>query len=314
MTKQPLHVNWKATTEQICVLDLDPAFHPYANVNNTFFLAHKHVVFPGGEDHITVDWTENILGDPPLIITQRVNTAQDFFKILLAADAAQRSRKFGTISLFIPYFPGARQDRVCNPGEPLTVKVYADLINACRFDEVIICSPHSEVTPALINNVTVIDLDVTFAAGIAEEIFARSSASTLNVVCPDAGAGKRVMKLARLLQEDFPEKTINLIRCEKVRDVKDGSLKEFFVAADDLGGHPCIIFDDIVAYGGTFLGLADALDKKNAGELNIFTCHTDCEAGAANLTARFGHVYMTNSKITIPYNDKRNLTILDINL
>jgi ribose-phosphate pyrophosphokinase len=310
MTKQPFHVKWQVTTDQICVLNLDPAFDPYVNTSDAFFLEHKHIVFPGGEDHITIDWTENILGKPKLIITQRVNSARDFLKILLATDAAKRSMKFSMISLFIPYFPGARQDRVCNPGEPLTVKVYADLINACRFDEVCICSPHSEVATALVDNVTVIDLDMRFAQQIATEIFGRNGSSTLNVVCPDAGAGKRVMKLAALIQQTFYDKTINLIRCEKVRDVKDGSLKEFFVASDSLGGHPCIIFDDIVAYGGTFLGLADALDKKEAGELNIFTCHSDCSVGVANLLDRFNYVYMTNSKINM--GSANNLTVFPV--
>jgi ribose-phosphate pyrophosphokinase len=314
MTKQPFHVNWKVTTGQTCILNLDAAFNPFNKAKNAFFLSYEHIVFPGGEDHVTVHWTTNIVGSPPLVITQRVNSAQDFFKILLVADAAKRSQKFGRMSLFIPYFPGARQDRVCNPGEPLTVKVYADLINSCGFDDVIICSPHSEVTPALLDNVTVIDLDMMFAERISAEIFARSGASTLNVVCPDAGAGKRVMKIAGLIQEIFPNKTINLIRCEKVRDVKDGSLREFFVAADTLDGNPCIIFDDIVAYGGTFLGLADALKSKGAGEIGIFTCHSDCQKGIDNLTGKFDYVYMTNSKLDVVYNDKRNLYVLDINL
>lgn len=310
MKKQHLHLAWKVSTDQFCVLDLDANFTPYSQVKNAFALQHTHITFPGGEDHITIHWLDEILGKPSLVITQRVNSAQDFFKILIAADAARRSRKFSTISLFCPYFPAARQDRVCNSGEALTVKVFADLINCARFDEVIIASPHSEVVTALLDNVTVIDLDLNFAIPVANTVL--NGGNILNVVCPDAGAGKRVMKIASLIQKGLPKIVINFVRCEKVRDTVSGSLTAFFVAEEDLGGHPSIIFDDIVAYGGTFLGLHDALKLKNSGDISIFTCHTDCIAGVNNLASSFKQVFMTNSKIDVDLVEYSNLTIFDI--
>ena len=58
-----------------------------------------------------------------------------------------------TINLFLPYFPGARQDRVMVAGESLTVKVYANLINDLKLNKVTIFDPHSDVTPALLEKV-----------------------------------------------------------------------------------------------------------------------------------------------------------------
>lgn len=290
--KQHLITRWAPKTEQTYVLPLDADFDPFVDHTNLFTLKSKSMTFLGGEPHfqITTDGSMIVPGSS-LVITQRYTVISDLFKIILAADAARRMG-FGSISLILPYFPAARQDRVCNEGEPLTIKIFADMINACKFDSAHILCPHSEVTPALIDNVVVHD-ELMFAEAI---ILARFKiGDTVNIVCPDAGAGKRVGKIAAHLASVFPEINFELIRCEKIRDVRDGKLKEFFVQADDLGGHECVIFDDIVALGGTFLGLATKLKALNAGELSIFTAHADCAAGIENLKNVF-NVYTTNSK------------------
>lgn len=307
MTKQHLYLKWQARIDQTMVLNLDPDFSPFSSTENLFFLKFKKFNFLGGEPHfqITSDLPDNP-GD--LIITQRYNSVADLFDILLANDAARRMG-FTNIKLILPYFPAARQDRVCNAGEPLTVKVFADLINGCDFNEVFIYGPHSEVTPALINNVTVIDNDAEYAMGI---VFDNSDGHHFNIVCPDAGAGKRVGKIASYLANQDVIRVYHLVRCEKIRDVKDGSLKEFFVQDDDLGGYPTLILDDVVAKGGTFLGLAEKLRERNCGKLMIFTSHADCQEGLDNLASVFDAVYTTNSKRDYPETSKVNIIKFEI--
>jgi ribose-phosphate pyrophosphokinase len=300
--KQHLHTHWIKKNDETCVLNLDTAFSPFADTTNLFFLQFKKLVFPGGEPHfqITTDVALENPGD--LIITHRVNSAADFMDIILAVDAARRAG-FINLKLVIPYFPAARQDRVCNVGEPLTVAVFAKLINDCGFSQVVIFTPHSEVTPALLNNVVVVD-DHSYAKSIVLRMIQDDrSIKNINIVCPDAGAGKRVGKIATHLATEFPDIQFDMIRCEKIRDVKDGSLKDFFVQADDLGNHTSIIFDDVMSYGGTFLGLADKLRDKNCGKLAIFTSHADCQAGLDNLATKFDAVYTTNSKRDYVTND-----------
>lgn len=286
-TKQ--YVHWTSTTERPYVVNLDPDFTPMES-NNYIPLKFKAFSFLGGEQHFQL--TTDFKPDNEVTITHRVNSVGDFFDILLANDALHRFG-FKVINLVIPYFPAARQDRVCNPGEPLTIKVYADLINNCNFNKVTIYSPHSEVTPALLNNVEILDLDLPFARRIVEKV---SDGHNINIVCPDAGAGKRVSHIIKHLANNDGWRTYHLIRCEKVRDVKDGSLKEFFVQADDLNGYPTIIFDDIVSMAGTFLGLADMLRSKNCGNLAIFTSHADCQEGLDRMQTKFDYVFTTNSK------------------
>lgn len=284
------------------VLNLDSDFQP---VKRGVEALSKSFTFHGGEPHFQITSEPSYVNGSTLVITQRYNKIDDLFKIVLANDAARRMG-FKNIELVLPYFPAARQDRVCNDGEPLTIKVFTDMINGCGFDKVTILCPHSEVTPALLNNVVVLD-ELKYVEKVIEDTLkpmegyikiAKKDAivERFNIVCPDAGAGKRVGKIVQHLANKFTNCDFNLIRCEKVRDVKDGSLKEFFVQADDLKNHPTLICDDIVALGGTFMGLGNKLKEKNCGKLMLFTAHCDCIEGMDKMINYFDMFFTTNSK------------------
>ena len=288
--RRQLHLDWKVSTSQTFILNLDSEFHPYKFQTNTYFLEFKKFTFKGGEPHFQI--TSDVLPVGDLVITQRYNKVDDLVKIILANDAARRMG-FKNIKLFLPYFPAARQDRVCNSGEPLTIKVFTEMINSCGFDEVIILCPHSDVTPALINNVTVLD-ELNYVDMVINSLY--KSSRDINIVCPDAGAGKRVNKIVQHLSNNDGHVNFNLIRCEKIRDVKDGAIKEFFVDAENLGEFPTIICDDINSMAGTFLGLGKKLKEKNCGALMLYTSHSDCVEGIQRAIEYFDHVYTTNSK------------------
>jgi ribose-phosphate pyrophosphokinase len=166
------------------------------------------------------------------------------------------------------------------------------MINGCAFDEVVILCPHSEVTAALLNNVTVLD-ELEY---VEKVITSCEGERHFNIVCPDAGAGKRVNKIVQHLSNTFKIKQFNIVRCEKIRDVRDGSIKEFFVDADDLRGHTTILFDDVCSMGGTFIGLGNKLKEKNCSKLMLFTAHNDCMEGLDKMVNYFDHFYTTNSK------------------
>jgi ribose-phosphate pyrophosphokinase len=282
------HIHWKAESEFPYILNLDKDFSPF---EDGVGLDNKKFDFKGGEPHFQITTVCEFTAQSNLIITQRYNKIGDLFDIILANDAARRMG-FRNIKLILPYFPAARQDRVCNEGEPLTIKVFADMINGCRFDEVIILCPHSEVTAALLNNVTVLD-ELKY---VQQAVINSLDGHQYNIVCPDAGAGKRVGKIVQHLTKTNGHVNFNLIRCEKVRDVKDGSIKEFFVDADDLGGYPTLICDDIVCGGNTFKGLGDVLKTRNCGKLMLYVSHADYVGGLQHMIEYFDHVYVTNSK------------------
>jgi ribose-phosphate pyrophosphokinase len=290
MSQQRQHIRWKTSTEFPYILNLDIDFSPY---KDGVGLSHTKFNFKGGEPHLQIVSPCEYAGQSHLVITQRYNKVGDLFDIILANDAARRMG-FKNIKLILPYFPAARQDRVCNEGEPLTIKVFTDMINSCGFDEVVILCPHSEVTSALINNVTVLD-ELEYVKHTVNS-YQLGDEVIINIVCPDAGAGKRVNKIVQYLSNNVMDCKFNLVRCEKVRDVKDGSIKEFFVDVDDLHGEACLICDDITSLGGTFIGLGKKLKEKNCGKLMLFTTHNDCVEGLDNMVNFFDHFFTTNSK------------------
>lgn len=125
-------------------LNLDPAFKPLSFEE----VKYESFTFAGGEPHIKIDST---LTEKEVVITHRIKSFSDIGLLLLSVDALKRMG-VENLHLVLPYFPAARQDRLMIPGEPLSVKVYADIINAQGFSSVRVFDPHSEVTPALLDN------------------------------------------------------------------------------------------------------------------------------------------------------------------
>jgi ribose-phosphate pyrophosphokinase len=244
-------------------LNLDPNFKPVAGEE----IAFESFIFSGGEPHIKINPNYNF--KEGVIVTQRLKSFNDLGLLCVAVDALQRLEA-NLESLFIPYFPAARQDRVMIPGEPLTVKVYANIINHFNFKRVLIYDAHSEVTPALLNNVVVIN-NHTFIKKVVQAIKEK-----VVLVSPDGGALKKIYKVATFLEG------IEVIECSKSRDVKSGKLTGFKVYADDLKGATCLIVDDICDGGGTFIGLAEALKKCGAGKLYLAVSHGIFSHGIVN--------------------------------
>ena len=260
------------------ILNLDPRFNPFPNQPQVL---HQSFTFPGGEPHIKLTEPKKLLSEN-VIITHRVASFNDIGLVLMATDALKRVG-VANIDLFLPYFPAARQDRVAVPGEPLSVKVYANLINAQNYRSVFIFDPHSEVAPALLDNC------VSFSTEKLIERVIQSLPNNTLLVSPDHGATKKVYKIAQFLNQ------FEVIECSKVRSVSTGALSDFKVFAKDLGGRPCLIVDDICDGGGTFIGLAQKLKQKNAGPLFLAVSHGIFSKGLSILSAHFDKIFTTNS-------------------
>ncbi|MEM6802608.1 MAG: ribose-phosphate diphosphokinase [Bacteroidota bacterium] len=260
-------------------LNLSTNFSPFQNQESQI-LDFDALTFSGGEPHIKIHARGPI--KEAVMISQRVNNFEDFGLTLMAVDALKRL-EVPAIQLFLPYFPGARQDRVMVAGEALSVKVYADILNSLQLNRVIIFDPHSEVAPALINNCKSID-NSAFVKTCLDQI-----EEDVLLISPDAGALKKAYKLAVKLGGK------EVIECSKKRDTRTGHLSDFMVYADDLQGKACLIVDDICDGGGTFLGLADKLREKNAGNLYLAVSHGIFSKGLSELKRKFSKVFTTNS-------------------
>ncbi len=257
------------------LLNLDKNFTPFGTTNEIQFQAFT---FSGGEPHIKI---QNFDTTQKVVVTHRANSFNDFGLIVLTIDALRRMN-VKEIELFIPYFPAARQDRVMIPGEPLSVKVYADILNALQLNKVYVFDAHSEVTPAVLNNCTVIP-NYSFIKTVISKIGGNAI-----LISPDGGALKKIYKVSEALGGQ------EVVECSKSRDVKTGKLSGFKVYHDDLQQKPCLIVDDICDGGGTFIGLAEELKKKNAGKLYLAVSHGIFNKGFDDLQI-FEKIFTTNS-------------------
>lgn len=259
-------------------LNLDPKFQPLGQSIN-----FESFVFHGGEPHIKI--LEQLTAEDEITITIRIKSFNELGMLLVATDALRRM-EVKRIHLVVPYFPAARQDRLMMPGEPLSVKVYTDIINAQYYQTITILDAHSSVTPALLNRVKDISNTNFITSCLQNE-------KDFVLVAPDGGALKKIYQLAQVLGG------VPVVECSKVRNVKTGKLSGFKVYADDLENKNCVIVDDICDGGGTFLGIAEELKKKNCGKLQLIITHGIFSKGLEKLTNVFDHVYSTDSFKTI---------------
>ena len=230
-------------------------------------LDYKSFQFPGGEAGIKLngnDYNFRESLETPTIIA-RIQNGESAIRLAMIKDALERFSGKTPIHLFLPYFPYARQDRVCDKGEAFSLKVFADYINHLNFNKVTIIDPHSDVCSALINNVNVITQFDVINKWI--EFINRVNVKETIFVSVDNGANKKTAKLA-----GFFNKT-DFVRADKLRDLSNGNIIETIVYKDDFNGMDIVVCDDIIDGGKSFIELAKVCKSKNCGKFILYGTH-----------------------------------------
>jgi ribose-phosphate pyrophosphokinase len=266
------------------ILNLDPEFRPYPEDS----LEYKTFTFKGGEEHIEIDKTND---NTSVIITHRINSSSALMRVILANDALRRLG-YREVHLYIPYLPYARQDRVMVEGEPLSIRVFADLINACKFDSVTVLDPHSDVGPALIDRI-IVDTNHEFVEESFESLVKKQGhrSSEIAVISPDAGAYKKIYKTCEKIQHRFSG---TIISANKVRNLKTGVIQSLTFDGD-VANKVCVIIDDICDGGRTFIELAKQLKSQGAKRVYLIVTHGIFSYGVEPLKEHLDGVFSTNS-------------------
>lgn len=238
--------------------------------------------FSGGECHVRIltSFSEN----DKVCIHTRLNTSDDLMLLCLAADAL-RHMCVDHIEAFIPYMPYARQDRVMVPGEPLSIKVIAGIINNLKLNKVTVFDAHSDVSVALLDNCSNLS-----NAGMINYFLKQTDLKEFVLVSPDLGAYKKVDKLAQKI--GYKGEIATGI---KVRDLSTGKIIKSDVLCNDLKGRSCLVVDDICDGGRTFIELASALKEKNAGDLYLMVSHGIFSHDAINNLQQAGYKKVCSS-------------------
>jgi len=247
----------------------------------------KTMVFPDGQPHIKVDMDsmKGLDRRQPLRILTRIANANDLLLALFIKNTLDYL-EFEQVELHVSYLLAARMDRVMLDGEPFSLKIVAGMLNQGQFKKIKIFDPHSEVSTALIDRSYAVP-NHWYVKDALDHYFDHHPATQYCLVSPDAGALKKIHKLAQFLDVD------NVVECMKERDVKTGALTSFKTTAEQLKGQTCFIVDDICDGGGTFAGTAKMLKEKGADKVNLIVSHGIFSKGT--VIEAVDEVYTTDS-------------------
>lgn len=242
--------------------------------------------FPAGETLVRIidnGARLHMMASIPACIKLDFKSNGDLIDLMLVVDALRRfCYQPVELSLVMDYLPYARQDRVCNVGESLSVKVIADLINSLNFTRVFCKDIHSDVGAALINNL--VHIDQTVCANRVLHILD----TELVLASPDAGANKKVLNFAK----KYGIKEV--VRADKIRNVLTGDIVETKVYSEHVGNKDFLILDDICDGGRTFIELAKELRKLTDGKIYLYVTHGIFSKGAEVFEGILDGIFTSN--------------------
>jgi ribose-phosphate pyrophosphokinase len=211
--------------------------------------------FPDSEVSFQID--ENIRGTDVFIVQPTSNPVDEhLMEMLVMVDAFRRSSA-ARITVVVPYYGYARQDRKDKPRVPISAKLVANLISAAGANRVLTMDLHK----AQIQGFFDIPVDHLFSAPVIIEYCARLHYSNLTIVSPDAGGAERARAYAKRLDAE-------LAVVDKRRS-EDGTAEVMNVIGD-VKGRTCILQDDIIDTAGTIQKAATAI--KDAGAERVLAC------------------------------------------
>jgi len=211
---------------------------------------------------IFVEVQENVRGEDVFLIQSTSAPAnENLMELMITLDALKRASA-RRITVVIPYFGYARQDRKPGPRTPITAKLVANLITTAGANRVLTVDLHAGQIQGFFD----IPLDHLYARPVIVDDIKTQYADLSNVVIvsPDVGGVVRARSLAGKLGAD-------LAIVDKRRERANAS--EVMNIIGDVAGRDCILFDDIVDTAGTLCNAADALLEKGAKSVSAYVTH-----------------------------------------
>jgi ribose-phosphate pyrophosphokinase len=214
--------------------------------------------FPDGEIHVRLH-QELRDADTYLVQSTGPPPQEHLTELLLLADAAHRAGA-ARITAVVPYLAYARQDRRTAVGEPVGLRVVADVLRASHVDRLVVVDPH---TPAL-ESIVGVPVETTTAVPLLADVLRQRIDSDAVLVAPDLGAAKLVERYAALLDVE-----VAIVR--KTR--RSGEEVTAGGIVGEVEGRRPIVVDDMISTAATIESAADAL--RNAGAVGpIFIAAT----------------------------------------
>ncbi len=205
-------------------------------------------LLPDSEVHIMID---EVVRDQDIFFVQTcsVPVNDNLMELILYLDAFRRASAH-RISVVIPYFPYARQDRMARGREAISARVVANLLEEMGVSRVIFVDIHNRAIQGFFN----VPVDPLTALPLLADYFRQPQFENSAIVSPDLGRANMAGRYAELLE-------LPLVIMHKKRV----GLSEVYTShvVGDIRGRQPIIIDDLMA-GGSVLRQIDTLYEHGA--------------------------------------------------
>ena len=181
---------------------------------------------------------------------------QHLVELLVMIDALKRASA-ARITVVVPYYGYARQDRKDKQRVPISAKLVADLLTTAGANRALFVDLHAAQIQGFFN----IPVDHLFASPVLVGYFRELNLPNLIVVSPDAGGVERARFFAQKIGAP-------LAIVDKRRT--DMNVAEVMNVIGDVAGKSCLILDDMVDTAGTLVKTVDAL--YNNGAISVYAC------------------------------------------
>ena len=216
--------------------------------------------FADGEIRVSIK--ENVRGSDVFIIQSTCAPVNEhYMELFILMDAIKRASA-REITLVMPYYGYARQDRKAEPRAPISARCVADLCQSAGANRLLVVDLHAPQIQGFFNG----PVDNLFAFPVMAQAWKEKKKDMSNLVCvsPDAGAMERTRAFAERIKSPIAV-------IDKKRD-KANTAKAFHVIGD-IKNKTALIIDDMIDTAGTLCVAVDQLIQNGAKEVYAIVTH-----------------------------------------
>jgi ribose-phosphate pyrophosphokinase len=259
--------------------------------------------FANGETYVRYE--ESVRGCDAFVIqshTAPIN--QSIMEHLIMIDALKRASA-KRITVILPFYGYARQDKKHRGREPISARLMADLFKTAGADRLMAVDLHTAQIQGYFNG----PVDHLMAMPILSEyVVGKYGTEGLAVVSPDAGRIKVAEQWSARLGG------VPLAFIHKTRDINKPNESIANRVVGEVEGRTCVLVDDMIDTAGTITKAADALLAEGASEVVIAATHAILSGPAVDRlkNSQACEVIVTNTLPIPPERQFDKLTMLSI--
>ena len=213
--------------------------------------------FSDGEIYVQIK--ESVRGADVFVMQSLSSPVNDnIMELLVMMDALKRSSA-NSITVVVPYYAYARQDRKVQPRVPISAKLFADLITVAGASRIMSMDLHAGQIQGFFD----IPVDHLYSLPIMLDYIKKLNVDDLVIVSPDAGGVERARHFAKILG-------CSIAIIDKRRPKPNVSQVMHIIG--EVENKTAIIVDDLVDTAGTLTNAAKALDENGAKA--VYACCT----------------------------------------